>query len=72
MTKQPIAPTVDIRIPAMAGPTILETLNWVELSARPAGICSWVTIEGTIEEKDGIDSASVIPTTKDSAMISQG
>ncbi len=70
--KHPIAPTVDIRIPAIAGPTIRETLNCVELSARPAGICSCATIEGTIEENDGIDKASVIPTTSEVAMISQG
>ncbi len=71
-TKHPIAPTVDIRIPAIAGPTILETLNCVEFSAKPAGICSCATIDGTIEENDGIDKASVIPTTNDTAMISHG
>jgi hypothetical protein len=31
-----------------------------------------VTIEGTIEENEGMDSASVIPTTKDSTMIVHG
>ena len=67
-----MAPTVAIKIPAIAGPTILETLNCVELSASPAGICSWLTIDGTIEENDGIESASVIPTTSESAMISHG
>ncbi len=65
-------PTVAMRIPAIAGPTILETLYCVEFSARPAGIWSWVTIEGTMEEKEGMDSASVIPTTRDVAMIAQG
>src|ERR1035437_2528221 len=64
-TKHAIAPTLDIRTPAIDGPRMRERLNWVELSARPAPIWSRLT-------NDGIESASVTPTTIDRTMIIHG
>ena len=49
-----------------------EMLNCVEFRASPAAICRRSTIDGTIEENDGIDSASVMPTTSDSTMTIHG
>src|ERR1039458_6906257 len=71
-TKHAIAPTLDISTPAIDGPRMRERLNWVELSARPAPIWSCLTIEGTIDWNDGIESASVMPTTTERTMIIHG
>src|SRR5476651_910834 len=71
-TKQPIAPTLTSSTPAMAGPRMRDRLNWVELSASPVAICLCSTIEGTIDWNDGIDNASVTPTTSDNTMIIHG
>ena len=70
--KHPTAPMLAINIPANAGPKILERLNWVVLRASAGGICSGFTIEGTIELKDGMESASVMPTIRESEIIIHG
>jgi len=46
--KHPIAPMLAIKTPAKAGPRMRERLNWVAFSARADGICSRVTMDGTI------------------------
>ena len=71
-TKQAIAPKPAMRTPAIDGPRMRERLNWVELSARPRPICGRVTSDGTIDWNDGIESASVTPTTTESTMIIHG
>ena len=70
--KQPTSPTVASSAPASAGPRMRDRLNWIELSASPVGICSCSTIDGTIDWYDGIDSASVTPTTSASATTIHG
>ena len=72
VTKHAITPTLDIRTPASDGPRIRDRLNCVELSASPVPICSRGTIDGTMDENDGIESASVTPTTTESTMIIHG
>jgi len=66
------APTLLISTPANAGPAMREILNCVEFSASPAPIYPRSTMDGTIEENAGIDSASVTPTINDSEMIIHG
>src|SRR5260221_576862 len=51
--KHATAPMLAISTPASAGPAILETLNWVELSARPAAIWRGATLAGMIDENEG-------------------
>src|SRR5450432_1901246 len=71
-TKQATTPTLDMSTPAIDGPRMRERLNCVELSAMPCSISSCATIDGTIDWNDGIESASVIPTTSESTMMIQG
>ena len=72
MAKQPIAPTLTISMPASPGPRTRERLNCVALSASPAEILSCGTIDGTIVWNDGIDKASVMPTTSEMATTIHG
>src|SRR5713101_7724747 len=67
-----MTPTLDMSTPAMAGPRMRERLNCVELSARAGPICARGTMDGTIDWNDGMESASVTPTTTESAMIIHG
>jgi len=70
--KAPAAPMLPISTPAIAGPTMRDRLNWVELSAMPVAICRFSTMLGTIDWKDGMDSPSVTPTTSDRQITIQG
>ena len=49
-----------------------ERLNCVAFSARADAICFGSTIDGTIDENDGIDNASVTPTIAESTITIQG
>jgi hypothetical protein len=66
-----MGPSVAMTAPAKNGPRTRERLNWAELSATALATSSSGTDEGTRALIDGPDSASVIPTTSERAMIIQ-
>ena len=70
--KHATAPTLAISTPAIAGPRMRERLNCVAFSASADAIWLRLTMVGTIDENDGIESASVMPTISDSATTIHG
>src|SRR5471032_1577244 len=70
--KAPVAPTLAISSPAIAGPRMRDRLNCVASRPSAAASRSLSTIEETIVWNDGIDNASVTPTTSDVAMTIHG
>ena len=49
-----------------------DRLNWVEFNARPEAIWAGLTIDGTIDWNEGMESASVMPITSESIITIHG
>ena len=61
-----------IKPPANAGPRMRDRLNCVAFNARAEGNSLGSTMVGAIVWNEGMESASVTPTTADSATTIHG